>query len=215
MENKDALAHINASRVVASAWGVLAGLGGLTHGVGEVLQGNVMPDGVVIFSWIQGPIATNLGGEPAMTIIPNLLVTGVLTIIVSLAVMVWAAAFVQRKNGGMILIFLSVGMLLVGGGFAPPLIGIISGWAGTGINSPLIWWRTRLPISLQRWLARLWPWLFIICLLASVLLVIGSVILVYFFGINNADFFSNLFLFVLVLLLVIVVAGFAYDIQNN
>jgi hypothetical protein len=92
--------NISAARIIASIFGVLAGLGGITHGIGEILQGNVAPSGIIINSWTKGPIATNLGGEPAMTIIPNLFVTGVLTLIVSLAVVIWAAAFVQKKNGG-------------------------------------------------------------------------------------------------------------------
>jgi hypothetical protein len=215
MASKKALTNISASRTVASIWGVLAGLGGLTHGIGEVLQGNVAPDGIIIDSWTAGPIATNMDGEPAMTIVPNLLLTGVLTIIVSLAIIVWAAAFVRRKNGGRVLLLLSVGMLLVGGGFGPPLIGLSAGWAGTGINSPLTWWRTRLSDNVQRWLARSWPWVFTVCLIATVLLVIGSLILVYIFDVNNAGLFSNLFFFVIVSLLLTVVAGFAYDIQNS
>ena len=150
-----------------------------------------------------------------MTIVPNLLVTGILTIVVSLAVMVWAAAFVQRKHGGRILILLSVGMLLVGGGFAPPLVGILAGWAGTGINSPLRWWRARLSRSLRRLLARLWPWLFGACLLASLVLFVGSLIMVTVFDYNNADFFSTLFLFTFALLMLVVVAAFARDAETK
>jgi hypothetical protein len=128
MENKPAF---SAARATALIFGVLAGLGGLTHGIGEVLQGSVKPDGIIINSWTQGPIATNMGGEPGMTIVPNLLVTGILTILVSLAVVV-CAAFVRNKNGGRILLLLSVIMLLLGGGFGPPIIGILAVWQEPG-----------------------------------------------------------------------------------
>jgi hypothetical protein len=37
--------------------------------------------------------------------------------------------------------------------------------------------------------------------------------MVYLFDVNNANFFSNLFLFTFGTLLLTVVAGFAYDIQ--
>jgi len=84
-----------------------------SHGPGEMLQGNISPDGLVIEAW---PELTVLAGEPAMTIIPSFLVTGILTIIFGLLVAVWAAKFVQRKNGGLVLILLSIIMLLVGGG---------------------------------------------------------------------------------------------------
>ena len=52
---------VSAARCTALSFGVLAGLGGLTHGIGEVLQGSVRPDGLIINSWTKGPIATNMG----------------------------------------------------------------------------------------------------------------------------------------------------------
>jgi hypothetical protein len=103
-----------ATRLLASTFGVLAGLGGIGHGIGEILQGNVAPGGIVIESWTEGPIATNMGGEPGMTVVPNLLVTGLLALVVSSAVVVWAALSVQRQNGGWILALLSIALLLVG-----------------------------------------------------------------------------------------------------
>jgi len=107
MEGKNASTNISAARIAASTFGVLAGLGGLTHGVGEMLQGNIPSNGMFIDSWTQGPIATHMGGDPGMTIVPNLLITGGLATIVSLATVAWAAAFVQRKHGGAVLILLS------------------------------------------------------------------------------------------------------------
>ena len=65
-----------------------------------------------------------------MTLIQNFLITGIFAILVSLVVVAWAAMFVQRKNGGLTLILLSILMLLVGGGFIPPLFGIIAGVIG-------------------------------------------------------------------------------------
>jgi hypothetical protein len=41
--------------------------------VGEILQGNAAPTGIVFESWIHDPTATNLGGEPEMTVVPNLM----------------------------------------------------------------------------------------------------------------------------------------------
>ncbi len=215
MTGRTVLTNITAARLVASLFGVLAGLGGLWHGIGEVLQGNVAPEGIVIESWTQGPIATNMGGEPGMTIIPNLLITGALCIIVSLAVVIWAVALVQRKRGGGVLILLSVAMLLVGGGFAPPLIGMLAGIAGTRINSPLTWWRTHISARLRRFLSTLWPWVFGIGALSGVLLVIGSLILVYFFGVNNPEFFVMNFFFTILFLLFTILTGIAHDIENN
>jgi hypothetical protein len=52
---------------LAAVCGGLAGVGGITHGVGEVIQGSRSPGGIVFDSWAQGRIARNLGGEPAMS----------------------------------------------------------------------------------------------------------------------------------------------------
>ena len=46
-----------AGAATASLFGVLAGLGSLRHGVGEILQGNVPTGGVFIESWAEGPFA--------------------------------------------------------------------------------------------------------------------------------------------------------------
>ena len=118
-------------RIAASALGVFAGLGGASHGPGEILQGNVAPSEIWIEAW---PSLTALGGEPAMTIIPNLLVTGVLTIIFGVLVAALAGAYIEKKRGGLLLILLSVVLLLVGGGLIPPLFGIAAGILGVALN---------------------------------------------------------------------------------
>ena len=122
---------LSKTRAAASIIGIFAGLGGASHGPGEMLQGNIAPSGIVIEAW---PELTVLAGEPAMTIVPSFLVTGVLTIIFGLLVAIWAAKFVQRKNGGLVLILLSTIMLLVGGGLFPPVFGVAAGIIGTRIK---------------------------------------------------------------------------------
>jgi len=195
--------------------GALAGLAGIEHGIGETLQGNIAPDGMMILSWPGSAFFRILGGEPAMTIVPNLLVSGILAILFSLIFLVWATMFVQRKNGGLVLILLSILMLLVGGGFGPPMLGIIVGAAGTRINAPLSWWRAHLSIGLRRFLVKLWLWSFFACLIACLLLFPGSSILGYFFGVNNPNLIPILFFFALGFLLLTILTGFAYDIQQS
>jgi hypothetical protein len=193
MRKKNDLTKWKAAEMTATLFGILAGMGGMTHGVGEILQGNVAPEGIIINSWAEGPIATKMGGEPGMTIVPNLLVTGVLTFLFSLAVLVWAALFVRRRHGGRVLIVLSIGMLLVGGGFGPPIIGILAGLAGREIGAPQKGGYRRLPPGAHWFLARLWPYVFGVAALAGTFLVAGSLILVYLFGVDNADLFLNTF----------------------
>lgn len=210
LARSDARSTLNAARSTALIFGVLAGLGGLVHGIGEVLQGNVKPEGLIIDSWTQGPIASNMGGEPGMTVVPNLLVTGILTIIASLAVMLWAP-FVRTKRRGYVLILLSVIMLLVGGGFGPPIIGILAGVAGTGAGEASSRRRQRSPVKQRPLLAKLWPWSFGIAVANGVFLVMGSLILVYLCDVNNPDLFVGSFFFLVLSLFLTILTGRAYD----
>lgn len=75
-----------------------------------------------------------LSGEPAMTVIPNLLITGVLAVAVGLAVAAWAIWFASSRHGGLVLIGLSVLLSLVGGGLAPPVMGIVVGAVASRIG---------------------------------------------------------------------------------
>jgi hypothetical protein len=202
-----------ATGIIAASFGAMAGLGGLTHGIGEMLQGNITPSGMWIDSWTQGPIATHMGGDPGMTIVPNLLITGLLASLVSLATIAWSAAFVHRKHGGVVLILLSIAMLLVGGGVGPPITGILAGLAGTAINAPLTWWRTRLSGNAGRLLAQLWPWVFGVAFINGLFLFVGANILVYAFGWGNSDLYLNSFFFVVVSLPPTIITGIAYDLQ--
>ncbi len=104
--------------------GLFAGIGGASHGPGEMLQGGNEPSGLMIRAW---PGLTALDGEPAMTFIPNYLVTGVLAIVIGLVVATWTTTSVGTMNGGLVLILLSMLMLFVGAGLMPPIPGIIAG----------------------------------------------------------------------------------------
>lgn len=203
----------SATRIVASTLGVLAGLFGIEHGYFETLQGNGAPGGIYILA-MGPPCQTNKmwhGCEPAMTIIPNFFVTGVIAIIVSLIVIVWAAVFVQRKHGGLVLILLSIIQLLVGGGLVPLALGITAGVAGTRIYEPFTWWRAHLSVHARSFLAALWPW----SLIAFVVWFPGEWILGYFFN----EYLLNLTLFTmffsLALMLLTVLTAFAHDIQRQ
>ena len=203
--------RVSAARSVASFFGVLAGIGGIMHGPGEILQGNIAPGGIVFNSWTVEPIATNVGGEPAMTLIPNLLISGALTMILSAAVSVWAAGFVGKRHGGVVLILLSVIMLLVGGGFAPPLIGILAGVAGLGIDAQAPRWCKNLPSKLRNALAAAWPWFFVVCAANGVVLIVGTLIFGYIIGLNIPQVWVSCFLISIPLLILTILTGVAYD----
>lgn len=205
----------NATRALTSTFGTFVGLIGIEHGLGEMLQGNVAPDGVMILSWPTSKFFEVLAGEPAMTIVPNLLVTGILAIFTSLIFLVWATLFVQRKHGGLVLILLSIVMLLVGGGIFPPILGIVLGAIGTKINAPLTWWRTHLSVNMRHFLGKAWVWSFAAGLTAWLLMFPGLVILSYFFGVNDPTLILVLLLCMFGFLFSTLVTGFAYNIQNQ
>ncbi len=109
-----------ATRIVATVFGVLAGIAGLGHGVTEILQGDIRPPSFM-FASIGDPCIPEKAWhacEPAMTLLPNLLLAGILAVVFSLLMIIWSAAFLPRKNGGSVLILVSVILLLVGGGVA-------------------------------------------------------------------------------------------------
>ena len=109
---------------VASILGIFAGVAGASHGPGEILQGNIAPTGIIIEAW---PALTLLAGVPAMTLIPSFSVSGIVAVILGLAVTIWAATRTQSENGALVLILLSTMMLFVGGGLLPPVFGVVAG----------------------------------------------------------------------------------------
>jgi len=196
-----------ATRIVALAFGVFAGFGGPEHGYFEILQGHAKPDSLIIAAI--GPPCDpekvwNLC-EPAMTVIPSFLLTGILATVLGLITMMWAAAFVHQKHGGIVLILLSIALLLVGGGLFPPVIGIIAGVVGTRINMPL----TKQPGSALRLLAKLWPW----PLVAFFVWVFGQFLVGHYFNefLQKSGFLSPLL--IIGLLVLSILTAYAYDVR--
>ena len=201
----------NATKTTVSTFGAIMGLAGIEHGVGEILQGNVPPNGVMILSWPDSAFFRSLGGEPAMTIVPNLLVTGILAMLLSSVFLVWATLFVQKKNGGLVLILLSAGMLLAGGGIFPPVLGILLGALATRIQGPAGRERAHSSVGLQGLLGKSWRLTFVASLAAWLMLFPGMNLLGYFFGVNDPTLTVLLISLAFGTLLLTVFSGFASD----
>jgi hypothetical protein len=205
----------NATRTYAATFGAIMALAGLEHGLGEILQGNVAAEGIMILSWPESEFFRSLGGEPAMTLVPNLLVTGILAVLVSLALLLWAVLFVQRENSARVMILLSIAMLLVGGGIFPPIFGVLIGLVATRIHSPLSWWRANLPEKSRSILAKLWPWMYGIGVIAWFCVLPGIPLLERFAGVENAALTLLILAIALGALLLTIFASFARDIQGQ
>jgi hypothetical protein len=215
-----ALKNASATRMAASIIGVgIIGVGGFEHGFLEVLQGNVAPSGVVIDA--VGPAQRFWPGasEPAFSLVPNMLVTGICAMIVSLLIAVWAGAFIDRKCSALVLPLLSTILFLVGGGGGPIVIALIACIPTAHIDKPLVWWRKRLPPRVQGFLARLWPWSLIVALL-----LFCSAVEIAVFGMPFSWFLSTDVTLVILsivgnistmLLPVAILAAFAHEIQKQ
>lgn len=201
----------NATNTMVSTLGTVMGLAGVEHGIGEILQGSIAPRGMLFPSWPDAAFFRIVAGEPAMTIIPNLLVTGILATLLSLAFAAWAALFAQRKNGGLVLMLLAAGMLLAGGGIFPPVLGFIIGALATRIHAPSAGWRAHLHPDLQGFLVKTWPWSFGVSVIAWLLLFPGINILGYFFGVNDPNYVVFLIVFALGSFLISIFIGFVRD----
>jgi protein-S-isoprenylcysteine O-methyltransferase Ste14 len=167
------LAEKDAVCITTGFLGSYAGLIAMQHGIFEILQGSHAPPGL-LFNAIGPPCQADAVWHacfPALTLIPNLLVTGVAAVLAGLAIAVWAFAFIGRRRGGLGLGALALLALLVGGGFVPVFIGLVAAVAGSLGRSP-----ARLPRL--AFLAALWPW----PLVLLALWLPGSWLLGHFFG---------------------------------
>jgi hypothetical protein len=201
-----------ATRISATILGLTAGLAGIEHGIFAVLQGNARSEGLMISS-IGPPCVPELSWnqcEPAMTVLPSFLITGILAIILGLIVTLWSAFFLQKKRGALVLILLCIPLLLFGGGIFPPLIGVVAGALGTRIHKPLNPRGNRLSGGLLRFLAVLWPW----AAGLYVVWVLGQWIIGHFF--NDWLLANGYLIIVMVLgsLLLTVIATYAHDLHE-
>jgi MFS family permease len=129
--------------------------------------------------------------EPAMTIVPNFLITGILALIIGLLVMIWSAGFIHHRYGGWIMIALSIALLLFGGGFFPPLIGMIARFTANAINKEFPGGQ---PGRFTMLMARLWPWPLVIFLTW----VYGQLLVGHFFN----DFMQQVMIYGVALILI-------------
>ena len=174
-----------ATTILSLTLGILAGIMGIEHGLGEVLEGYRPTDSIFILSWPDSAFFEIMSGEPAMTIIPNYLVTGLLATFFSCVFLIVFIKPSLDRNTNIVLFALLILMLLTGGGFGPPILGIIAVLIALKKNSPFKTWR-KLPLRFHSVLSMLWPWSFSICLLGWLMLFPGAALIVFFTGMDNA-----------------------------
>lgn len=206
--------NLNATRVILTTVGVIFGLSGMNHGFFEFLQGNTPTTSLVVDAIGKAQRFYAEGTEPAFTIIPNFLVTGLLAMLVGLVIVIWSLRFIQTQHGRSVFLGLFILLFLVGGGIGQ-LVFFIPAWAfGTRMDKPLTWWKEKLPRSIWPFLSRLWP---VTLTLSTISVVIGveMAIFGYFPGMTDSVTISDTAMyFVLIsalLNIVTFIAGFGHD----
>ena len=149
-----------ATKTTAVWLGVLAGIAGFEHGYFAYRQGSNPIPGLVFPSWGPPCVPEEIwhSCEPAMSIVPNFVLTGVLAMLLSLTLLVWTVWFVGRRYGGWVQMTLSVLLPLFGGGFFPPIIGFVGGLARDKSQPAAAGANPVGDAHVTRFAARLWPW---------------------------------------------------------
>lgn len=157
-------ANQSALATTAGVYGIYAGVLGMEHGFFETLQGSAAPAHLKILAspW---ELPFPFGHEPAMTLIPNFLATGIAAMLCGLALIAWSARFLRSKRGAAVLALFSAVLLLVGGGFGPISLLVVACIAASRIGKAPKAGRTWIPRALGRALATAWPWFLIASLL--------------------------------------------------
>jgi hypothetical protein len=139
------LKDINCTRLFVVIQGTIGGLAAMVHGIHEILIGN-LPTAGLVFDYQTG----------AFSILPTYLISGIATICVSLALIVWTIGFIHRINGPAVFLLICILLFLVGGGIAQVGFFLIAWGVATRINRPLNAWRSDLSENARRRWANLW-----------------------------------------------------------
>jgi hypothetical protein len=201
--------HTAATRTTASVFGAFAGFLGIEHGIFEALQGDSPVRGVLINAIdprVSGPFH---GSEPALTILPSYLLSGIFAMAIGTMVVVVSMAFIRSRPGPSALMILSLGQFVAGGGVAPLFLAIPAALVATRIGKPLGWWRRRLPSSARAALAGIWPFaLFCWLVIVNTQLLIALLV-------KRSLLTALLPPLMFALLLLTIISGVAFDIREQ
>lgn len=146
-----------ATKILATSFCILGGITSIVHGIFEVLQGNAPLEIGRILAIGPAHRMWEYGGEPALTIIPNYLITGIMSIVISVSVFIWAIAFIDRRYNLSGVIVLTVLMLLFGGGFASPTFMMLAIITTIFINRPVKIFTSITLGNRLKYISILWP----------------------------------------------------------
>jgi hypothetical protein len=111
-KEKSSFYNLNATRVIVTTIGVIFGFAGFNHGFFEFLQGNTPTDGLIIQAIGEAQRFWVLGTEEAFTIIPNFLISGLLSMVLGLTIVIWSLRFIQTTYGRTVFLVLFILLFL-------------------------------------------------------------------------------------------------------
>ena len=218
-KEKDSFRNWDATRVTATVIGVFFGLfSGVNHGIFEILQGNHPTEGLIINAIGEAQRFWPEGTEPAFTLIPNYMVTGIVSILVGIAIVIWSLKYLSSKHGSLVYFGLFVLSFLVGGGMGQAFFFIPASAFSTRIGKPLTWWRKVLPQKLRPFLAKLWQ---VSLVLATISMLIGLEMAIFgwFPGVSDLERLTDInmnFVFGAAILYIITfIAGFGRELNKR
>ena len=121
---------VNRTRLFVVIQGALGGLAGIAHGVFEIILGN-RPTGGLVLDARTG----------AFSVLPTYLASGIATVCVGLALILWTVSSIHKKNGPTIFLSLCILLFLVGGGIAQVGFFLIAWGVSTRIQRPIDFWK--------------------------------------------------------------------------
>jgi len=99
---------------------------GFIHGVGEILQAGSKSNSNLTYALdVTDPDKFWHAGLPAFSVIPDFLISGIITVLISIAIVIFAYLLIE-SNYFKFFPLLFILLFLFGGGFVPPFIGIVT-----------------------------------------------------------------------------------------
>jgi hypothetical protein len=160
------LKNIPPTRAITSTFGAIAGLSSMAYATAEALEGHAKPTAVFF----------TLNGQPAITVLPDMLLTGLIGLCLSLAFTLCALFFAKRWQGGLAMLLIACLQIPFGAGLVRLFQAMIYSLVGTRINRPLMLWDAILRQPLRSQLSRLWPGSFIVCAILYVIHVLTGIV---------------------------------------
>ncbi len=189
-QKKTVLKNVDALHVITIVVGVIFGFSGINHGFFEFLQGNAPTEGLLIHAIGEAQRFWPEGTEDAFTIIPNFMISGILSMALGSLIIAWSLRGLRTPHGRTVFISLFILLFLFGGGIGQ-IVFFIPAWAfATRMGKPLAWWNRVLPRAIRPFLSRAW---IILLIGATVFILVGVEMAVfgYFPGLTETERIQN------------------------